>query len=392
MAQDGRPAARLALVEIIALVDDIPGAKRNPPGPDRRPSWTLDGALITEEPGAQLEVAGPPEPDAHQAVKGVEAVVQRLSSAFVANGAALAAAGLDCWSSDAVPVQLDIPRYGAMSSYFRRRGEDAGRLLMCSSCSLQINVDLGPPDVASRRWLLANLAAPVFTAAFATSPGARVVNARALGWQGLDPTRTGVSPALVSGEADPAAHVLVDVLRADVMLVERDGVAHAGRPGWTFEEWLVDGHETFGPPTDSDLQTHLTTLFPEARLRGFIEVRSIDELPTRWRGAAVALVVGLLYDEQAREAALDVLTMHRPELPELLLRAARHGLADPVVGPLTSQVLDEGEEGARRLGLPEAEAAAAFLDHFTARGRHPSDDLRAALAHGPAEAFGWARS
>jgi glutamate--cysteine ligase len=279
-----------------------------------------------------------------------------------------------------------------MRGYFNRRGGHQGHLLMCASCSLQVNVDLGPPEVAARRWLLANLASPVLTAAFAASPRAEAVNGRAMGWRGLDPTRTGVAPPLVAGVDDPLEHALADALRADVLLVERDGTVQPGAPGWTFGSWVAQPHPRFGRPTTDDLARHLTTLFPEARLRGFLEVRSVDALPRRWRAAAVALVVGLLYDARATDRALGILADHRGAIPDLLGRAARDGLGDPLVARLSAAVLDAALDGARRLDIPEAADAAAFLERFTARGRHPSDELRAALAAGTGPALAWARS
>lgn len=393
LAPGDRPAGRMALVELVGLIDDIDGATRNPATSDKRPSWQLDGTLITEEPGAQLEVAGPPEDDADAALARVERVIARLSAAFTDSRAGLAATGLDCWSEDdELPVQLDVPRYEAMSGYFAARGGRQGHLLMCASCSLQVNVDLGPPPVARDRWLLANAAAPVLTAVFATSPVAGAVNGRALGWRGLDPTRTGIAPPLLAGSDDPLEHVLADALRADVMLFQRGDRTVTGRPGWRFADWVAQPHPEHGPPTTDDLALHLTTLFPENRLRGFLEVWAIDELPARWRAAAVALVVGLLYDADATGGALELLLPHRAELPDLLDRAARAGLADPVMGALSRAVVDLAVEGAQRLGCACADDAGSYAEEFVHRSRHPSDELRRALAEGPAEAFAWARS
>lgn len=391
VARTGAPAARLALVEVIGIVDGIDGAEREPGSADGRPSWRLHGALITEEPGAQVEVAGPPEPDAATAIRGAERVIDDLRDAFHASGAALASCGLDLWSAPGeVPVQLGIPRYEAMSTYFERRGIPDGHILMCASCSIQVNVDLGPPAIAPRRWLLANLAAPVFTAAFASSPVEGAVNGRALRWRRLDPTRTGVPPPLLAGVDDPVEHVLDDALRADVLLVERDGDLHAGRPGWTFDDWLTLGHPEFGRPIGRDLRNHLTTLFPEARLRGFLEVRSIDQLPRPLRAAAITLVVGLLYDPEATERALAALEPHRAGLRDLLERATRDGLADDEVAGITIAVLGAALDGARRLAIPYAAAADDYLGRFTERRLHPSDDVRGLLRRDRIEAFRWA--
>jgi glutamate--cysteine ligase len=393
IAPGGRPAARLALVEIAAVVDDIPDAIRDPDRGDGRPSWRLDGALITEEPGAQIEVVGPPLADAHEALAHLESIIDGLTAAFDAVGAGLAAVGLDRWSADdEVPVQLDVPRYRAMTAYFGRRGGRYGHLLMCSSCSVQVNVDLGPPGTARRRWLLANLAAPVLTAAFSTSPTPQAVNGRALGWRRLDPTRTGVPPSLVTGQDDPLEHALEDAWRADVLLVQREDGCHAGEPGWRFGNWVQDGHPQFGRPTTDDLATHLSTLFPEARLRGYLEIRCVDQLPRPWRDAAVALVVGLFYDEAAVEEALALLLPHRPALPDLLERSAVAGLEDPIVRTLSGEVLEAALRGAGRLGLPEAAVAEAFLARYARQGRHPADDLATAHAQGPDRAFAWSRA
>lgn len=394
LTREGRPAARLALVELVATVGGITRARRHEESEDGRPSWDLCGALITEEPGAQLEVAGPPDPDVDTAVERVERIVDELGAAFGQEGAGLAAAGLDMWSGDSdVPVQLEVPRYEAMSEYFRRRDDLAGFRLMCSTCSLQINLDLGSPARAQRRWLLANLAAPVFTAAFAASPAPGGVNGRALGWRGADPTRTGVPAPLVAGVDDPLEHVLADVLRADVMFVARDGEVFPGEPGWRFADWVRDDHRRYGPPTGGDLALHLTTLWPEARLRGnYIEVRTIDSVPRRWRSAVTALVVGLLYDDRATDTALDLLTPFRADLPQTIGRAARRGLNDPTLRGVAAEVLQAGHEGAVRLGVSAAERAAAFLEGFTLAGRHLADELEGALAEGPASSFAWAEA
>ncbi len=390
IAPGRRPAARLALVEIAAIVDELPDAARNPDRGDGRPSWQLHGATITEEPGAQLEVADRPHRDAHEAVVSLERIVDELAAAFADAGAGLVAAGIDHWSADdEVPVQLEVPRYDAMTAYFGKLGGRHGHLLMCSSCSLQVNLDLGPPGVAQQRWIVANLVAPVLTAAFSTSPTVDAVNGRAQGWRGLDPTRTGLPPPLVAGIDDPIEHVLADTWRADVLLVQRDGASHAGEPGWSFGDWVERGHPRFGHPTADDLATHQTTLFPEARLRGYLEVRSLDVAPAPWRAAAIALVTGLLYDTTATDAVEPLLLPHRAAMPQLLERAARDGVRDPVVGPLAVDVLEIALGGADRLGLPESEIADAFLDRYTRRGRQPADELEEAMRASVTAGFSW---
>jgi len=168
-----------------------------------------------------------------------------------------------------------------------------------------------------------------------------------------------------------------------------------GRPGWTFEDWVRDGHPAHGPPTADDLRYHLSTLFLEVRPRGHLELRSVDALPARMRPVPVVLLAGLLEDPAARAQARAVLERWRPRLPELWLRAACAGVADPELCALAAEVWSFALEGARRLppaylGAAQGTLAECFLDRLTLRGRCPADELRAALARGPAAALAWA--
>jgi glutamate--cysteine ligase len=348
------------------------------------------------EPGAQVEHSTAIHPTASGAVRELERGLATLARAFDEDRAVLAAAGLDVWHEPgSVPQQLDVPRYRAMGVYFARRSS-SGAVMMQHTCSLQVNLDLGPPGVADERWLVANLASPIVTASFACSPVPGAVCGRGLAWLALDPTRTGVPRLLTVGVTDPVSQMTDLALRADVLLVRTaGGGAVPGRPGWTFERWLRDGHPRFGRPSVSDLRYHLTTLFPEVRPRGFLEIRSADSVPARWRAAPVTLLAGMLYDDRARGEILAVLERHQAQLPRLLSRAAIVGVSDPVLCALAVEAWSLALAGARR--LPQGFVASAdlvraetFLDRFTLRGRCPSDELRERLATSPAAALAWA--
>lgn len=357
---------------------------------------------LTIEPGAQVEHATAAHQTAADAVRALESTARALAQAFDREGAlsqgraVLATAGLDVWHlASRVPQQLNSPRYPAMSAYFARRGSH-GHVMMCHTCSLQVNLDLGPPKVAAERWLIANLAAPLVTATFACSPVEGAVCGRALHWLALDPTRTGLPRLLVTGIEDPVAHVVDLALRADVLLVQTpDGGAEPGTPGWTFGDWLQDGHPRHGRPTADDLSYHLTTLFPEVRARGFLEIRGSDALPARWRPVPVTLLAGLLYDDHARVAVRGVLERYRRRLPALLRQAAWVGVGDPELCALAVETWSLALAGARRLrsGYVRSVDLARteqFLDRFTLRGRCPSDELREQLVVGQAAALAWA--
>lgn len=355
------------------------------------------GGCLTFEPGGQLEHVTAVHDTAAGALAEVGELSALLAGAFDAAGITLASAGLDPWHDvAAVPLQLESYRYPAMDAYLRSRGSQ-GRLMMRHTCALQVNLDLGPAADRRERWLVANLVAPLLTATFANSPTPGRVCGRAAAWQVLDPTRTGFPSRLIEGSSDdPVAQMATSALGADVLLVRTGpGIAEPGSMGWTFADWLRDGHPEHGPATASDLAYHLSTIFFEVRPRGVLEFRGIDALPHPWRAVPVTLLVGALEDQKARSHLRELLAPHRRDLPALWRRASTHGVADPPFCALTVEAWSYALGGAARLPagyLPGGALAAteAFLERFTLRGRCPADELTERLATGPGSALAWA--
>ncbi|MGI9018211.1 MAG: glutamate-cysteine ligase family protein [Euzebya sp.] len=385
---------RSDLSELVAALQTVAGLERT--GDDSRPGWSCVEGLLTEEPGGQLELITRPEDSLALALDQLDALAGRLEGPLEAAGLVMAGTGLDAWhDAEDLDIQIDLPRYQAMATYFQRRGTN-GRALMCASASVQINLDLGPPAVAWDRWLVANLAAPAIVATFANSPTAEVVAGRSLAWKRLDPTRTGVAGNLAAGEDDPVQHLLWDALRADVLIAQRGEEVVVGRPGFTFGQWVREGHPRLGHPTIDDLDRHMTTLFSEVVLRGYMEVRGVDQLPRRWRAAPAVLITGLVYDRQATQEALELLEPRRRDLPRLQDRAARRGLTDPLVGPQAVALWEIALAGARRLGADWSgqkwlDETDEFLARFTRRRRHPGDEQREMRRRGSAALLEWAR-
>jgi len=196
-----------------------------------------------------------------------------------------------CAALDDVPLQLTADRYRLMDAYFARHGS-AGQTMMRQTASLQINVDLG--DAPFRRWRVLNAAAPVLLAMFANSPryaGADTghLSWRAHLWRELDPLRTGVRGVTT----DAVGEYLGFALAAPWMF--HPTAAGEYRP---FGAWLADGMASL-----DDWRTHLTTLFPEVRPRGYLELRSLDALPPAQLATPLVLVAGLLADTEALRAA-----------------------------------------------------------------------------------------
>lgn len=398
----GQPAGRLLIedaglgsLDVLGSVasEGALGARTDVSGV---PSYPVPaGGRVTFEPGGALEHASAVHPTAAAALDEQERVGAILASAFDERGAVLASVGVDPWHDVAdIPLQLDCFRYPAMAEYLDRRG-DHGRVIMRHTCSIQINLDLGPEPDRRERWALLNFLSPLLTATFANSPDGEADCSRALAWQGVDPTRSGFPPRFLDGSIDDPVEQMADMaLAADVLLVRHEEGAVPGRPGWTFGEWLRDGDPEHGRPTVGDLIYHLSTVFSEVRPRGMFEVRSVDALPRRWRSVPVTLLVGALEDGDSRSHLLGLLARHRAELPALWRRAARDGVGDPSFCALAVEVWSYAMQGAGRLprgyldddALPTAEA---FLERYTLRGACPADELRELCGQGAAAALAW---
>jgi glutamate--cysteine ligase len=397
---DGRggPGRRLDVDGLTALLDDHPALEAEPPSATALTGWRVpQGGRLVPEPGGQVEYAGPPHPTVAAALDAAGTAIREVATFAETRGVALVSAGLDPFDPHGTARQgLRCPRYPAMHDYLARRSPH-GHVMMTGSASLQVNLDLGPdPEVGARRWAAAMAVAPLATATFACSPVPGAVSGRAVVWQWTDPTRTGIPAAFVAGDDDPVEVISRFAWDADVLLVNRGSGWQPGEPGLSFARWVADGHAEHGRPTRADAAYHLTTLFPEVRARGTLEIRSVDALPQRWRAVPVVLYAALLYDDRARELASDLMAVHRRRLPALLQRAAHLGVADPELCALSVEVWTAAAEAARRLPEGYVHAAdlsrcEAYLDRFTLRGRAPADELRERLAHGAAEALAWGR-
>jgi glutamate--cysteine ligase len=213
-----------------------------------------------------------------------------------------------------------------------------------------------------------NAAAPYITAIFANSPvydgsatGCR--STRAQVWRALDPARTGLP---WDGRA-PVSAYLGFALRAPAILLPQLHGEH--RP---FGEWLRHAR-----PTMEEWRDHLSTLFPEVRPRGHLELRSCDAVGPQWYAAPIALAVGITYDPWALRVAADLLG--RPDLG-LLDRAGRLGLGDPAIRRTAVDLAEIAVAGCQALGPAyfqpsDLEQARSFFDQYTRRGRSPADDL-----------------
>jgi glutamate--cysteine ligase len=332
-----------------------------------------DGGVVSYEPGGQVELSAAPFASASALLDSLRGAVLPLVAAARDEGFELLTVGMDPHNpGDAVPLQLCGPRYGRMAEYLAGIGPHGARM-MRQTASVQVNLDwAGYPLDA---WRVLNAAAPYLTAVFANSPvyagaptGHRSTRAHA--WRELDPARTGAFACV----GDAVDEYLEFALRAPAILLPwPEGEA---RPAG---EWLARG-EMGG----EEWRTHLTTLFPEVRPKGYAEVRSIDMLDAEWWAAPIALLAGITFDPAARRAAAELLG--DPD-PGLLRRAGQVGLADPEIARVAADLFAVGLEGAAALGdrflaPADLEAAREFYERYTRRALAPADDASPAPVGG----------
>jgi glutamate--cysteine ligase len=367
-------ADTLAAIQPLIELDELADATL----PNAPSCYQYGQMCLTFEPGGQIEVISPPRTalaDTLEDIAKLELLLDRLLHWHDLRRVNL---GINPWQEAAsIPLQTPLPRYEAMQEYFARVGPE-GLRMMRTCCALQINVDNGTGDQVNRRWELANRMAPILAGMFANSPLAAGrwsgwKSERARVWRGVDPTRSGAILA-----PDGPSGYLQFALDASVMLRRTSKGYITGTPGVRFRDWNdetgVDG------PTMDDWRYHLTTLFPQVRPRGFLELRAIDTPPVRWRAVPVAVASTLLVDDEACEQGIELLRPYEDEHDQLVLAAARNGVAHPTVGSLARALMKLAREAISR--QPEAWCSAriaadveAYEHLYTACGRCPADDV-----------------
>ncbi|MGQ0641809.1 MAG: L-histidine N(alpha)-methyltransferase [Gemmatimonadaceae bacterium] len=326
---------------------------------------TQQTGRITFEPGGQLEYSAPPALSLSDLAKDLQDTVGRLTQALSDEGIACMSLGIDPRTPvEATMLQLDAERYRRMDRHFASIGKFGARM-MRQTASLQICVDAGDDPYA--RFALLEAISPYVIAIFANSgfyegtPTGHM-SYRAHTWRSLDPSRTG----LVCDGAEAAAAYTSFALGARTILT---GPEHeAPQP---FGEKLAAGRAQVG-----DWTTHLTTLFPEVRPRGYFELRSCDAVAPELYVAPLAFVAGLTYDAATARAARELLG---PSNVGLLASAGRCGLLDPAVSANARDLWQLARAGCLALGSafvdgPDLERVDEFIRQYTARGRSPVHD------------------
>lgn len=321
---------------------------------------------VTYEPGGQLEISTAPASSPEAICESIAVDWSFAQSALYEEDIQLVGVGYEPFRRpDRV---VNSPRYDAMATYFDS-GWPQGRLMMRSTAAIQVNVDL-PADPAAG-WRLAHALGPFLAATFANSP---LAAGRPSGWQStrlgiwqaIDPSRT--APALAGG--DPAVDWAEYALDARVMFIKQNEERFEPVIApLRFGQWIEHGHQ-LGYPTLNDFQTHLTTLFPPVRPKGWLEMRMIDALDDPWWRVPILILNALLHDESAASAAGKAASATLG----LWDQAARDGLSHPELRACAVTCFEIARDVLTSSPSEYADVVEAFNERYVRRGRTLADE------------------
>ncbi len=301
------------------------------------------GLSFTLEPGGQIEVATPPRETLAEVSSDLVAAFGLLERAAVGRVKFLSH-GTHPLSSDEFPLLVPKTRYRILTRYLQSEEQGRGIHMMRHTATVQPNLDVGPlasdwRDAVRLTYALSPLFKGFFRNSFyfqgKLSPDGLE---RQRIWEGMDHTRTGVPTDLETAE-NPACGYVAWAEQAYVFHI--DSLPEAEQPQFgelRFQEWLERGYKGTHP-TLADWEAHLNTLFPDLRLRGFLELRMFDSQPFDRVMPLMALNRGLLQSRAGRRAAWKVVETFRSqarglpgesdrELWNALLAAAAEGLRE----------------------------------------------------------------
>ncbi|MFN4142214.1 glutamate--cysteine ligase [Aestuariivirga sp.] len=350
---------------------------------------------VSLEPGGQFELSGAPLEsvhdtceEVHEHLTQVREVGDRLGIGFLGLGAS------PVWSRAETPV-MPKGRYGIMAPYMDKVGT-LGRDMMFRTCTVQVNLDFASEADMVQKLRVSLALQPIATALFANSPFLEgkpngFLSFRSEVWRDTDGDRSGMLP--FAFEPGMGFERYVDyALDVPMYFVMREG-KYIDTAGESFRAFM-EGRLPQLPgekPVLKDWADHLTTIFPEVRLKKYLEMRGADSGPWRRLCALPAFWVGILYHQPSLDAAWELVKAWsaeerqklRDDVPKQALKATIRGRT---VQEIAREVLEHSRQGLETRGRQgcKGRTEAAFLDpldEIAATGKTAAENLLA-LYHG----------
>lgn len=323
---DGAPGILQVLEEFMADYGWVPAS-------DKLPLIALKkgGANITLEPGGQFEFSGTPLATLGQVRHEADGFYRALDAIAAKLGVAVLPVGFHPeWRRDQIH-RMPKERYGIMLPYMEKKGK-FGVDMMLRTCGAQVNLDFDSEADMVKKYRVALGLQPLVIALMANSSRAEGAETgyqsyRSLMWTDTDPDRCGV-PEFVFAPDMGFARYVDYALGVPMYFIMRDGhhVDMAGQSFRAFMDGKLPGHEGEYPTLD-DWHDHLTTLFPEVRLKSYLELRGPDSTEPKLVYAMAAFWTGIFYDRDALDQAYDLIRDWPPQLhTQLRADVTRDGL------------------------------------------------------------------
>ena len=390
---DGRTVPYEGEVGVRAILEDLKSKGWTPDAEFGSPLIALvrEGASITLEPGAQLELSGAPLLNSHQICAEFRNHLAEIGPYSKAHGIKWLGLGFHPFAKREDYVMVPKPRYPIMKEYLPTRGSLALDMML-RTATVQANYDFLSEADAMLKMRVSLKLAPLTAALFANSPfyegkpfGGKSYRAKV--WLDVDPDRSGLVPPLWKKTAAFTDYVEW-ALDVPMFMFKRDGQVHANT-GQTFRSFWKSGFQGM-KPTFTDWKTHLNTVFPEVRLKNTIEIRSADAQGAKMACALPALWTGILYDDQALAAA-DAMTADwtheevAASRKEVWSKGLQTKFRAGTFQPLAEKLLEIAEGGLERRGYKSATSGndervhLARLKDLVSKGETPADRLLAGI-------------
>ncbi|MEX0842363.1 MAG: glutamate--cysteine ligase [Xanthobacteraceae bacterium] len=347
------------------------------------------GGAISLEPGGQFELSGAPVETVHQMCRELRAHLAQVHEVAEPLGIGFLGIGMTPkWTRAEMPM-MPKGRYRIMTNYMPKVGT-LGIDMMYRTCTVQTNLDFSSEADMVKKLRVSLALQPVGTALFANSPFTEgkpngFLSFRSEIWRHTDPARTGMLPWAF--EPGMGFERWVDYALDVPMYFIKRGERYIDVAGQSFRD-LMTGKLPALPgerATISDWANHLTTIFPEVRLKRYLEMRGSDSGPARRLPALPAYWTGILYDDASLDAAWELVKdwtaqerqKLRDEVPKLGFKAEIRGRT---VRDLAKETLALARAGLVRRARKDGEGRdetqyLAPLEELVARGTTPAEEL-----------------
>ena len=351
-----------------------------------------DGGSITLEPGGQFELSGAPLETLHQTCRETGTHLAHLKEATAELNLCMLGLGFQPkWDRSDIAF-MPKGRYKIMSAHMPKVGT-LGLDMMLRSCTVQVNLDYADESDMRRKFRTSLALQPIATALFANSPfkngkPSGLLSTRAEAWTDTDNARCGVPDCVF--DPDFGYEQWIDYILDVPMYFLHRGDDYVDVAGKSFRDYMAGRLPGFEGefPVMADFEDHITTAFPEVRLKGYLEMRGADGGPWENICALPAFWVGLLYDETAlAEAEAYASSISASDVMAARLDVAKNGmrakLGDYEVHDLARKLVQIAKKGLASRGMLNDDGQdetkyLAPLEKIVASGRTPADDLLAA--------------